>query len=401
MAKLRRFRDSPYYHAVGRDLTGRRWCVSTKQTSRDAAARAARRIELERAIPQRRPLPLAAALATLVAHKQRKQVSAAELEIVELKGAHLLAHFGPQYDCQRMHLTDVNGYVDARRRSGISDSTIGKELGKLHEALILEKQAGRYQGEPTALRTNVLKPAEPCERWLDTDQFLDVLEELPERRRGHFLVYCHTGVRWSELYRIEARHLDYEHRRVWVIGHKGKREHRERWVPLSEDAFDVLAARAECHTAGPLFPDVWSKHNLRTTCTRAARRLGLGPLSTNDLRRTFCTWCATRGVSERECQRFMGHSPTSMLVRRVYAQLAPESGRAAVDTFPGASGLSQALSQTGAKISARAGLGRTVEPAVSAKMLGDPNEIRTRVTGVRGRGTKKNIRNNNRLRDAS
>ena len=120
MQRLRRFKRSPYWFAQGRDADGRRWCESTKQTSRDAAARVARRLELERAVPRLRSLPLSAALVALKAHKRLRRVSDAEIEIVETKGARLLEHFGPARDCNTLVPADIERYVAARRADGIA-----------------------------------------------------------------------------------------------------------------------------------------------------------------------------------------------------------------------------------------------------------------------------------------
>jgi integrase len=261
-------------------------------------------------------------------------VSAAEIGIVQTKGARLLEHFGHAFDCQRLDRARIDGYVDARRALGASDSTIGKELGKLYEAL---RVAGtKFAGDIAQLKTDVLGAAQPRDRWLDDPEYDALLQQVWHTRRDYVIIYCVTGVRYGELYRIEARHLDRAGRRLWVLGTKGDAEYRERWVPLSPDGLAILSARAKQHPTGPLFPDVWLKPNMRVSLARACRRAGIEPVTANDLRRTFASWCCRRGVSERECQRFMGHSPASMLVRKVYAQLAPEAGREAVASFPSA-----------------------------------------------------------------
>lgn len=381
MPKLRKFKNSPYWYAEGLDAEGRRWSQSTKQRDRGAALRVGRSIELARALPGVRPLALSQALTALAEHKELKRVSAAELEIVATKGARLLEQFGPGRDCNTFSPKCVEWYI-AARRADVADSTIRKELGKLFEALRLARRDGLYVGDPAMLRSvasDVLEDDEPGDRWLDDPEYLVLLPEVPAQRVDHVLVHCHTGARYGELYRIEAAHIDHAGRRLWLLGTKGKREHRERWVPLSDEAYDVLCARAELHmAAGRLFPDRWLKPNMRLTLARACRRAGIEPVTANDLRRTFCSWCARRGVSERECQRFMGHSPASLLVRRVYAQLAPEAGREAVQAFPR---VSQTLSQTSGAIGGLQGDVRTS----NRQKAGDPNEIRTRVTGVRGR----------------
>jgi integrase len=53
----------------------------------------------------------------------------------------------------------------------------------------------------------------------------------------------------------------------------------------------------------------------------------------NDLRRTFGSWLAQRGVPLFHAAKLMGHGSTKML-ERIYAQLAPENARDAIALLP-------------------------------------------------------------------
>ena len=162
---------------------------------------------------------------------------------------------------------------------------------------------------------------------------------VPEDRRDYLLVYCSTGARYSELGRIEATHIDHDVKngganpRVYIIGRKGKKEHRRRWVPLSPQAYEELSARARLVPKGPLFSP-WNNSAMNKMLKRLCDRLGIPRCSANDLRRTFVTWHGKHGTPEIETKKFMGHSPASRMVDAVYRQLHDESGRVASDNFP-------------------------------------------------------------------
>lgn len=341
---LRKFAHSTYWYFEGRDLTGKRYCVSTKQRNKTAAARAARSIELARAVPRLPKLALSQTLVALFKHKERRRVSEAEKEVVKTKGRHLIEHFGPAHDVHSIDAKAIDSYVDARRRDEvrpgkpISDGTIRMELRVLRAALREAKRRGEYQGDPDALRPTMLEPYKPRSRWLTHEQFEALCAELRKNKRSahrvdYVLTWCHTGIRYGELHRLTAADLDRRGRRLFVRGRKGSHEHRERWVPLSDAAFEVLDRRARAAKSGPLFRP-WLKPNVRLTLARACRRAGMDPVTPNDLRRSFVTWHLTAGTAERETQRYVGHSPRSSLVRRVYGQLADDAGRAAVASFP-------------------------------------------------------------------
>jgi integrase len=150
---------------------------------------------------------------------------------------------------------------------------------------------------------------------------------------------------------LTGKDLDRAGRRLFISGKKGSIDYQERWVPLSDAAFEVLERRAAAARAGaPLFRAIPGS-NLNRVLATACRRCGMDPVSPNDLRRSYVTWHLTAGSSEREVQKFVGHSPRSQLVRKVYGQIVATAGQAAVASFPAppkpSSEVSQGVSQTG------------------------------------------------------
>jgi integrase len=353
---------SRYWYAECRDLNGRRYWKSTKQTDKAAAARAARSIDVAGSVPRLQKYSLAAALLELAKHKERKRVSAAELEILKQKGGRLIEHFGPGRDLNAIEPPDVDGYVDERRKAEVrpgkrlSDETIRMELKYLREAARHAKRAGRYEGDPSKLTPTVLAPRRPRVRWLTYEQFLALIGELRDDRDGrarnraeladYVIAWCHTGARRAELFRLTAANLDRRGRRLFIAGRKGSINYQERWVPLSEAAFEVLDRRAKAVPAGaPLFKTTSSNRICRVLAT-ACRRCGMDPVTPNDCRRSYATWHLTAGSPEREVQKFMGHSPHSPLVRKVYGQIVSTAGQAAVASFPAPPKVAQGVAQT-------------------------------------------------------
>lgn len=354
MAKLRRVRGSSYWYVEGRDGDGYRYLQTTKQKNKVAAARVAARIEVERAVPRVRPYALSEALSALYDHKVLSCVSKSELEIVSTKGARLLEHFGAEKDvndfARQEAVQEIEGYVKVRRthRVGtktaktVSDATIRKELGKLFEALRLARRDGKFRGDVESLRTKVLQRSKPKTAVATPEQFVALWRCVPLSRRPYLLVSFHVGARHGEMKRLEACHIDHgrivDGRRVgmklWVIGKKGREEYRERWVPLSQAAYDVLVDLAEQHPKGPLFPKPWHPSNIKRTVGLACRKVGIPEMTANDFRRSFVTWQGMFGTSDTETKKLVGHSPNSKMVESVYRQLHENSGRVATDQFP-------------------------------------------------------------------
>lgn len=344
MPNLYKRKDSPYWWCWGHYTNGERWQQSTRQRSRRAAEKAARAIERERldetdsGYPA---VPLRAAMETLRKHKQRRGVSASTLQILADKRARLEEHFGEERDVLTITLADTERYIDARRRDLVphlndvgeredkptSDHTIAKEMGILRQALRVLKRHDLYPGDPGDIWPDSLAGAyTPRDRWLTVDEYRRLLAALQPRRVKYVTLYCHTGMRASELYRCRR-----EGDAVIVRQTKGKRRRDrktvvERIIPLSTDALRVLDAE-------PLPWSHWSASNMHRDLGIACERAGIERATANDFRRTFCSWLVQAGVPELTIIRLMGHASSDM-VRRVYAQLAPETLVDAIARLP-------------------------------------------------------------------
>lgn len=331
--RLYRKKGSPYWWVVGYDATRTRRWESTKQRDKAAARRVAELIQrrwLLEGTDRRAPLPLTEALGLLKAHKQRRGCAVATMEILAEKGGRLLSVFGPTRDVGALTLSDTEDYLDVRRRDGVSLHTIAKELGTLRSAMRQARRHGLYTGEPADVWPEALRDVyRPRTRWLTIEEYRRLSLALAPKRREHLAVYCYTGLRLSELYRIRGEHVDLKRGVIQVPG--TKTEKAQRVVPIAPDIRAIVAARR--HVGRPLFEDEWSKSWMRRELAFACDAARMKPVTANDLRRTFCSWCANSGVPEGVTVRMMGHASTTM-VRRVYAQLAPETLVSAGEMLP-------------------------------------------------------------------
>lgn len=338
MPNVYRRNDSRYWWCWGHLETGARWSASTRVSldqPRRVAESAARRIERERLLGARQStapsLPLIDALELLRAAKDRRRVSEATLEVLAAKGKNLLRHFGPKRDLAALTLADTEAYLDARRAQGVSDHTIAKELGALRAALRASARAGRYEGDPGALWPDALRDFyTPRTRWLTVDEYRRLHAVAWVTRRDALTAYVFTGARLSELGRLEARHVDFRAMVVLIPGTKTKLA--ERTVPIAPELEPVLRRAVALAPTGPLFRD-WKPTNMRQSLARWCAKAGIEPVTANDLRRTFCSWLCSAGVSELMAAKLLGHA-SSRMVRLVYAQLSEASLREAINRLP-------------------------------------------------------------------
>ena len=304
-----------------------------------------------------------AALTALRARKVHQGASKATLEILDLKGAKLLGFFGRERPVDTLRLADTTAYQAHRRAQGVTDQTVELELRELRAALRWLARNELYDRDPSALWPE-FQPRRRRKRWLTfaeyerlllalggtqgywraqpngagrelrRKQWIEHEQALGQDWRDHLTTYCYTGMRLSELYRIEAAHIEGDH--LHVPG--TKTEGAERIVPLHAAALDVLNRRAAATPRGPLFavtsPSMDAQERAWLRALRGAcARCDMPHASTNDLRRTFCSWAWQAGVPLELCVRWLGHHSAKM-AQEVYAQTSGEQGREAIAKLP-------------------------------------------------------------------
>lgn len=332
---LRRYEHSRYWYArITRPDGSRNNWKSTRKTSKRDAERVAQQWDAAESSGHT-VVTLEQAFQLLAKHMQRKQDTASTLEVLRLKASHVTSAFGLQRDISTIKLADTEAYLDHRRGQGRKDATIAKELGYLLAALKRCFKLDLYVGNFEALWPEGLsKVFKGKQRWLTWNEYLQLIDELAPQWRDHLIVYVSTGVRFAELYTLRAYHV----RSGQLVVHGTKTDGALRKIPLSVEANEVLQRRIKTSTDGVLFPlaspslpaqkRAWLRA-LRSAC----RRLKIAHTSTNDLRRTFASWCWHRGVDKDVLRRWMGHS-SSKMIDDVYGQPSDAHFRDEMAKFP-------------------------------------------------------------------
>jgi integrase len=366
---LRKYDRSPYWYYK---LTSREkgvvqdWQSTGKRIKRDANEYAADKVRAFETSDH--PVTLDEAIELLAAHKERKGASDATMEKLSLKASHLRTYFGPSRNVLTLSVSETTAYLDKRRTDGVKDSTIEMELRELRAALRQLKRFGRYHGEPSSIWPDELKRKFPGrKRWLPFEQYEALVNAMRgptayyrEQRHGdgrhggkqrrrqlithsthqgrdwseHLIMYTYTSMRFGELYKPSAADIDGQQLRIAGT----KTDEADRLIPLHPEALRIVRARAKRYPTGPLFPlsspSVAAERRAWLRALRnACRRIGIAHTSTNDLRRTFCSWCFQNGVPMELVIKWMGHA-SSKMVMEVYAQPSEEQGRREIAKLP-------------------------------------------------------------------
>jgi integrase len=282
--------------------------------------------------------------------KQRKRSTMADYSNVI--DHDLLPYFGEDTPVEDINTHDVDALKD-HLLTRVSHRTAQKILVILHGVMARAKRKGWITVNPCEDAERVTVKRSDDFNVLSVEQVHAVASEAAsELLRAVFLTAAFTGLRMGELLALRWRHIDFASRilhvqRNYVEGEEDTpKSHRRRSVPVSDQAVVVLEAlsRRE-HFTGPddlVLCDEVGHHlgdnTVRDEFYAALERAGLGhlryveppshanpkgvmrddPIVFHDLRHTFGTQCAARGIDLRKIQAWMGHADIQTTMRYLH-----------------------------------------------------------------------------------
>jgi integrase len=246
---------------------------------------------------------------------------------------HLLPFFGDM-EIEKISGMHIERYKAAKRADGLVEKTVNNHLTVLGKCLRTAQEWGIVEKLPKItnlkvppVRFDFLSPEEVDLLLGDTrEPFWTVMVRLAVR----------TGMRRGELMGLDWSDVDLERgivtvRRSLVCGQLSTpKNNRTRYIPLTHDAWEMLATRSK--SQGLVFerPDgrPLDKSVAGPAIERMCKRVGLRLIGWHTLRHTFASQLAVRGVPLPVIKDLLGHSSITMTMR--YAHIAPSSLRDAI-----------------------------------------------------------------------
>ena len=216
----------------------------------------------------------------------------------------------------------VDAWITRLQQIGNGNATVNRKLAALSKLMSFAQRRNKMRTKPFFERQ---AEAKGRIRFLTQEEETQLLALLSRRGKDcHAEVVCvlvDTGMRPSELYRLEGRDCNMEQGvlTIWLA-----KNGESRSVPMTQRVKDILSRRMEGIKTGPLFPhsNAW----LREAWDRAKAEMGLSKdkqFVPYALRHTFASRLSQRRVPLRSVQMLMGHKTISMTVR--YEHLNPET----------------------------------------------------------------------------
>lgn len=221
-------------------------------------------------------------------------------------------------------------HVEKRRLAGMSNSTINREISILSASInyAIKRWGWNIANPASGL---YLKIPEGRLRWLTPHEAALLLQAARESKAPHlydFIVLAlNTGMRRSEILRLEVAKIDLQAKKIHLEGSDTKSGKR-RVIPLNERALSAIRSRLQWNdsngvTGTRLFIQQNGKPvvQINTAFRNAVIASGIEDFRLHDLRHTFASWLVQEGVPLPEVRDLLGHSSIKQTER--YAHLAP------------------------------------------------------------------------------
>ncbi len=265
-------------------------------------------------------------------HSTRPHAKAMTSYEIERKTHKLVDYFGTM-ELSKISTFTIEQYKQHRLSAGVKPNTINSELNILRAILKKAKALKLYSGDLPEVK--LFKVDDSRLRFLKPEEFARLLQACPSWLRPAVEFAVYTGLRASEIFSLKWEDVDLEHGTIAITNAKNNEIAR---LPLGKQAIELLKRlKGNTPRIGYIFTNskgkpykVEDKTYLKAFKT-ACRKAGMPDLRFHDLRHTFASWLAMKGVDLYTIQHLTRHKSANMVKR--YAHLSPEHLRSALDTL--------------------------------------------------------------------
>ncbi|EIC21679.1 site-specific integrase [Thiorhodovibrio frisius] len=340
---LHQRKDSPYWWASYKDSGGKRVRCSTGTQDREEAAALLAKWKLEAFQQKQWNAPESATFEQVMLYFLDETESVKRSHKDDLLHARNLRESFENEDMRALTPVAVGEHIARRKKDGVSNATINRELSLLSAAI------NRYNRDfidslPNPAKGRRLQEPEARIRYLTRREAENLIAQAETAFRAPHLpdfirLALHTGCRAQEMLGLEWSRVDLEGRLIFL-----ERQHtkagRRRSVPLNDVAYKAIQSRQVfCQEHCPDSPWVFCNGQgqrittVKKSFATACRKAGIEDFRIHDLRHTCAAWLTTAGVPTPEIRDLLGHASITMTEK--YAHLAPDNIRRAVGALEG------------------------------------------------------------------
>jgi len=237
-----------------------------------------------------------------------------------------LVNFFFDMELREITPTLIKRYRSSRLKNQISKSTVNREVALLKHMFNVAIDENYLELNPTKKIMMYSEADTIRDRVLSREEEPRLFAELPDRLKPFFYVACHTGMRRSEIFKLEWRNVVLKGCRDSYIKVERTKSRKARTIPVNSQLYEILIQLKNRQGAAKY---VFPFKSVRTAFENACKRAGITDFTFHDLRRTFGTRLLKKGVDIVTISKLYGHS--SVLVTQRYLHPEDTLSRHAVE----------------------------------------------------------------------
>ncbi len=246
-----------------------------------------------------------------------------------------LKHLIPFFDSGLTAITPkkISKYKVLRNEEGAKPATINRELAMLSKAFNLAIKEWEWLKENPVSKVPKEKENNERDRWLTRNEEKRILDNSPEWLREIIVFALNTGLRQDELLSLEWCRTDLTRRTILI---RKTKSGKPKTLPLNQTALNIVIKKSEekiRNVNGLVFAShvgtKFNPSNLRRAFDSALEKAKISDFKFHDLRHTFATRLAQKGIDIYKIAKLLGHKDIRMTQR--YAHHCPESLRDGVE----------------------------------------------------------------------
>jgi site-specific recombinase XerD len=226
---------------------------------------------------------------------------------------------------------NVEEYISHRRKAGVQNSTINRELACMKRMYNLAIKWKNTNHNPVD-GVDTLKEPPGRTRYLDEHECRTLLTCCSDALRPIVFTALNTGMRLQETLQLKWDHVHIDSAIDPYIEIAISKNNKKRFIPLNEGMIDVLSALKSNH---PIYVFIGERGNplrsIRTQFKTALKKARIADFTFHDLRHTFASHFIMYGGDLLTLKELLGHSSMEMVMR--YAHLAAAHKRKQINNL--------------------------------------------------------------------
>lgn len=207
-----------------------------------------------------------------------------------------------------------------KKKTGVSNSTVNRVIAILRAIMMRAKNEWEWIDNTPNIR--LLPEPNGIIRWLTYDEVAILLKELPEHLNAMVRFTLATGLRESNVTKLQWSQIDIKRRCAWINSDQAK-ANKAIPVPLNNDALTVIRSQIGKHHVRVFTYKDEPVNDANTKAWRKAlKRAGIENFRWHDLRHTWASWHIQNGTPLHVLKELGGWSDLTMVMR--YAHLSSE-----------------------------------------------------------------------------